>query len=365
MVIRMTDTETQVLIVGAGIAGLSLARLLHQHGIDPIVIERDDDLTGDGLLEFRLSSLSLIEPDGALEASFGAAVDDWHLRNIEGTAKASASSTGEAGIVTASYSRFRGWLRDTLPEKMVRTGAELESIVRTGSSVSAEFTNGVTEPFDVVVGADGTKSRTRRILGGSPSKLYGTRSYTAELNIDPDMSRETEIWTSDGIVIRIAPTAGPPIVSLIIPTSVAPDSRSVSETVAELVDRDWSPLAALDPTAVLDSWSVEDHVSQPVPLVDGRVALIGDAARTQHRLTGRGVNFALEDAASLANALSAHENPVRSRLTIHAARRREQVDAVTERSKRYPSLASIDGWVGDHGPAVIDARSELLSSLNG
>lgn len=333
------DGPIQVLIVGGGISGLTVAAALIDAGIEPIVIESAETLdegTSPAVVELWPGALSLLDELGVADDIHDAstAVDTWTQRASNGSVTHRREADG-VGLITVSYERLRDRLYRALPSRVVQTGRTVRSVERKADRAVAAFGNDVQEPFDVVIGADGARSTTRRTLSGRTLDDCGTRTWTVPV---PSWSREgetAEVWTTAGVVFRVLPTRHGGVGRVTLPTEAVPKASSGRRAVTDLNDAqsavEWLLPAALK-NARTDQIRGGSDERLPTPVWGGRrIALVGDAAHARSRLTGIGPTLAIEDAASLATALSGSEEPIRNRVAAYAARGRVRFDRL-ERS---------------------------------
>ncbi|MGW4065246.1 FAD-dependent oxidoreductase [Amycolatopsis sp. NPDC004747] len=161
-----------IAIVGAGLGGLACARVLQLHGLDVTVFEQEAsagarpqggtlDLHGDtGQVALRTAGLheqfrSLARPEGQ------------RMRGLDPhTAEAvldELPAEGDDFRPEIDRGQLRGILLDSLAPGTVRWGRPVAGVTKSGELT---FADGVTEDFDLVVGADGAWSRVRHALTG-------------------------------------------------------------------------------------------------------------------------------------------------------------------------------------------------------
>ena len=178
-----------IVIVGAGLGGLALARVLHVHGIDSVVCEREPsrDARGQGgMLDIHsgqraLREAGLIEPFFAIARREG---QDMRLLQPDGTLLLQEDTPDDAPLARPEVDRadLRDLLLDSLPEGTVRWGSAFESA---GDGV-VRFAGGGSAPYDLLVGADGAQSRVRALLTDARPAHIGQN--VVEVGI-PDVDR--------------------------------------------------------------------------------------------------------------------------------------------------------------------------------
>lgn len=371
-----TAPEIQVLVVGAGVGGLALAGFLDRAGLDPVVVDAADARDGsDAALELGPDALPPLARLGLADAvrTAGTAVTSWTRRTPEGRVaeRLDAADAGAAGFVAVGDRRLRDLLVGALPDCAVRTGTALRGLEATSSDVTVEFANGVRERFDVVVGADGARSRTRDLIDDAdPAAFLGTTSLAFPLGADVDVDGARETWDRDGPVFRVLPTGGRPTGWLTLPAEAPagdrPDPPSPTDLVAGV---EWLPTGALadpDPgrVRVVDDFRAGNDV-----WADGRVALVGDAAHARHRLAGVNPALALEDAAVLAEELTRRADTLAARVADYAGRRRSRLRRLVDDTDADPTparpLAGVDSPLAARLRTTVGVRSARLASRFG
>ncbi|KPM51632.1 FAD-dependent oxidoreductase [Frankia sp. CcI49] len=178
-----------IAIVGAGLGGLALARVLQVNGIDAVVYEREAsrDARGQGgMLDIHsgqraLRVAGLIDRFHAIARPEG---QDMRLLEPDGTLLLQQDTPQDAPSERPEVDRgdLRNLLLDSLPGHTVRWGHAFAS----ADNGVARFTDGRTAPFDLLVGADGADSRVRGLL--TDARPAHTGQNAVELGI-PDVDR--------------------------------------------------------------------------------------------------------------------------------------------------------------------------------
>ncbi|MEU9685830.1 FAD-dependent oxidoreductase [Amycolatopsis japonica] len=180
-----------IAIVGAGPGGLALARVLHVHGIEAVVYERESsrDARGQGgMLDIHadtgqraLREAGLIDRFAAIARGEG---QDMRLLEPDGTLLLQEDTPDDAPFARPEVDRadLRDLLLDSLPERTVRWGHAFES----AEDGVVRFANGHSATYDLLVGADGANSRVRALLTDARPAHLGHN--LVELRI-PDIDR--------------------------------------------------------------------------------------------------------------------------------------------------------------------------------
>ncbi len=342
----------RTLIVGAGIAGLTLAGLMARQGHSPVVIDRRPD---GGALGYALA----LWPHGSrvfhalgVHEEFVAASEPMRTYVAEGVTGElltrsplpdSIADYGHLGIIPRAD--LLGMLRGALDGVEVRAGVSIASLTQTHDRVEVAFDGGTAETFDVVVGADGIHSRVRELLLGRVAlRDTGWGCYVWWTDPKLTATGETiERWGAGSFLgtypcrERLCVIAGAPIETL------EPDRREGrAARLSSLLDSYGTPVTELlldlpGDDERLYLWPMSD-VRSP-HWVQGRVALVGDAAAAFLPTAGIGASMALESAAVLADELSRTDPTyLPNALQLYQRRRRTRVEAAQTQSRRLARL---------------------------
>lgn len=165
----------KVLICGGGCAGPGLAFWLARSGHDVTIVERSPDLRAAGAqIDLRGQGIEVVRRMGLLEKVREKCVDEAGVDlvdgdgNVVGSVMANTSGQG-AQSLTSEYEIMRGDLVNVLYDATkdnVRYifGTAVESFEQDDEKVTVRLSNGQTDTFDILVGADGQGSRIRRAI---------------------------------------------------------------------------------------------------------------------------------------------------------------------------------------------------------
>ena len=330
---------TSITIVGAGLGGLVLARVLHVHGLSVTVYEAEASAAArvqGGLLDIHpWNGQQALEAAGLIK-QFRALVlpgrQSYRVLDRAGTVLLDLPDDGAGERPEAPRGELRQLLLDSLPDGIVRWGRKASGARALGGGRhELRFTDGATAPASVLIGADGAWSRIRPLLSDAVPRYTGFTSVECFL-LDSDTRHPAPAEAvGAGSLFALAPGKGllahrerdgtlHAYAQLKVPENWlactdAADGAAVSARVAAAF-AGWAPeLTAL----------ITDSDTAPVvrPLyalpavhrwdrVPG-VTLLGDAAHLAPP-NGEGANLAMLDGAELGQAIAAHPDDVEAAL---------------------------------------------------
>ncbi|GAB3132355.1 NAD(P)/FAD-dependent oxidoreductase [Tsukamurella serpentis] len=313
-----------VTIIGAGLGGLMLARVLHVHGIAATVYEAEASpgvRTQGGHLDIHAEDGQLAIAAAGLTDRFRELIhrggEATVVRDRDARLLLDLPDDGNGERPEVLRGRLRRLLIESLPAGTVRWGAKLAEVRPLGGGHEARFTDGTVVRTELLVGADGAWSKVRPLLTGAAPAYYGTtyvETYLHDVTVRHPGVAET---VGDGAMFALAPGRG-------ISTHV--EAGEVVHTYAQLhVPQDWArridwtdaPAARAAVLAEFGGWSPDLTrliTASDTPLVArplytlpvdltwepvAGVTLIGDAAHLSPP-AGQGANMALFDGAELA-----------------------------------------------------------------
>ena len=310
------DDPLRVLVVGAGIAGLTAAQLLRGAGLHPVLIDRNADQAHPG---YMLALMPMVDP--ALDE-----LDVWagyRQRSIEFSHFRVRAHTGRAlrtDSMTEALGRFgeyRGIERGELIEVLSQAGAPVTMATTVSDlrelpdAVEVSFRQGEqtsTALFDVVVVADGIGSRTRALLPGgrdTSSTDTGWGGWVVWAPEDDEGQVGEELWGA-GLFLGIYPVlgrngafvGGPMTATTAGPGEFVARVRRRLTTLDARVERVLDALLA-DPDPYF--WPLKDVRASRWTTT--RTVLLGDAAAGFLPTAGVGAGMAIESAWVLARML--------------------------------------------------------------
>lgn len=314
----------RVVIVGAGIGGIATALALGRAGIDHVVLEQAPALTAVGAgIQLSPNATRVLGLLGLGDALAAVAVRpgshrfrDW--KTGEDVLRTPLGDAAERVFGSSYFHAHRADLLDVLlaglDRSRLRLDARVVAIGQDADGAWAETADGRRERGDVLIGADGIHSLVRRELAGADRPRFS--GYMAWRGLVPaeraaplGIARDSHVWMGPGRSMVVYWVSAGRLLNWI---AICPSDGEAEEswtaegtTGAALRDYDgWHPevtglIAASEPPL---KWAIYDR--DPLPRwVDGRIALLGDAAHSMLPFHAQGVAQSIEDAWVLARAL--------------------------------------------------------------
>ncbi|MGE2718983.1 FAD-dependent oxidoreductase [Mycolicibacterium celeriflavum] len=308
--------ELRVLVVGAGIAGVTAAQLLRRDGRHPVVIERAESAPAQGYMLALMPMVDAALDDLGVRGAYRAASVPLKRYAVHGHAGRPLREDSTVDLMSR-YGDYRGIARGRLIEVMTGDGCPVtyDSVV-TGMGETSEgvdvrvSSHGIVHDlhFDLVIIADGMHSKTRDfVLGGQPVEWVDTRwgGWVVWTPDDGDSDLGEELWGA-GITVAMYPVAdalgvflgGPREDTAVGAAAFVASMRRTLKTVTPRLNRAMAAVAT-DPDPYY--WALKD--CRAPRWVTERTVLLGDAAAGFLPTAGVGAGMAMESAWVLSRML--------------------------------------------------------------
>jgi 2-polyprenyl-6-methoxyphenol hydroxylase-like FAD-dependent oxidoreductase len=354
----------RVLVVGGGIGGLAAGIALRRVGIEATVFEQARELeavgAGIGLASNAVQALERLGVADQVRAR-GEVAETLVARKPSGNSVIELSLAGR-GMLGVHRADLQEVLAGALGAGL-RLGAACTGFRDDGERVSVSLDGGEQVEGDVLVGADGLRSKTRAWLlqDGEPAYVgyTGWRAVT-ELDDASLQGRMSETW-GRGVRFGLIPIGRGRLywfVSESRPEPEAPVLRGDKDRLERLLVGWHDPIQAAiasTPEEVISGTGI--YTRRPARTWGReRVTLLGDAAHPMTPDLSQGAAQALEDAVVLAASLRDVEDPEIG-LRAYEALRRRRTAPIVKRSRAAGRLAQSSGRVG------ATLRDVLMGSL--
>ncbi|RYP64480.1 hypothetical protein DL770_009193 [Monosporascus sp. CRB-9-2] len=366
-----------ILIIGVGIGGPIMAFILQRSNPDHhiTVIERSPALRASGAqIDIRDQGIPLLRKLGLLDAVKARAVSEGGVELVDKDDKRRAvfgvNNSGEGPqSFTSEYEIMRGDLVEVLYQASLEQNAKtrgkggvkyefgrlVTEMTQDETGVDVTFADGVKARYDLVIGADGQSSRTRKQVFGKETsdaafKSLGVSCAFYSIPRDPtdksDLSKYYNAPERRGIMTR---PSKPTITGVYLMTMEETDELKASlKQPVEKQKEVWAKLFAgagwqtdrlLDGMMRCDDFYATmfgqvklEHISK------GRVALLGDAGYVPSPITGMGTTSAIVGAYVLAGELARHNDDVHAALKAYDKEMRPFVAEVQKLMPGVPDL---------------------------
>ncbi|GLY81972.1 FAD-dependent oxidoreductase [Actinoallomurus iriomotensis] len=366
-----------VLVIGAGSAGTAVAILLPQADVTVEVVDVKPEPTAIGSgITLQGNALRVLRQIGVWDEvrAAGYAFDSLGLRapDEHGTLLAELPDVKTGGLdLPGTLGMPRPELARILVERAISAGAKLRfdttvtRIAENERCVDVTFSDGSTGRYDLVVGADGVRSWTRRALGiqlePRPTGMGIWRAFGPR---PASVTRTDLIYGGPCYIAGYCPTGEDTLYAYLVEPSQDRSALSPEQQLAVMRDLSlayhgpWDEIreTLTDPSRV-NYTRFETHLL-PVPWNRGRVVLIGDAVHSCPPTIAQGAAQALEDAVVLAELLLSRDSVDRALWDAFHARRFGRAKTVVDASNQLAQW-QLDHIQGDV-PALMKTVTDLL-----
>ncbi len=368
-----------VTVIGAGVAGLAVARALALRGASVTVLEQADAIREVGAgLQISPNGACVLRALGLQAALEAASRRAEAVQLIDGP-------TGD-GVARLDLARLRPdqgyhFLHRADLIAMLLKGAEaagvtlrllsrIDSVDLSGPHPAVTLECGERIETPVLIGADGLHAKTRAALNG-PETPFFTRqvAWRAVIPCEADAASVAEVHMGPGRHLVSYPLRGGTLRNIVAVeerTRWAEESWSLRDDSMDLrlafagfsprvrtwLDRVEDPwLWGLFRHKVADSWVK--------PMGQGGVAILGDAAHPTLPFLAQGASMGLEDAWVLAQSLSTHDTVAAALGAYQAARkpRTTRIVAAATANARAYHLSGLPRMIGHTGLRLLGRLS--------
>lgn len=311
-----------ILIVGTGIAGPTLAHWLQRAGHRPTLVERAPQLrTGGYLIDFWGAGFEVADRMGIVPELIRRGYRAQEVRQVDREGARITSMNPEvfvgpeARYVSLSRSDLAAVIYEALGDGVETifddTVRELDD---DGTRVHVAFERSATRSFDLVVGADGLHSRVRRLVFGPRGDYERYLGFKiAAFDLDGFRPREelvAQLYTEVGYQVTAFPMRDDATmfaITFVDEHHEVPATREEQEALVRtrLAGAGWHAPEILERMSSAPAFYM-DRVSQirMTSWSRGRVVLLGDAAACPSLLSGQGSALAMVEAYVLASQLA-------------------------------------------------------------
>lgn len=336
--------HTPIAIIGAGLGGLMLARVLHVHDIAATVYEAEASAQArsqGGMLDIHDYNGQLALRAAGLYDTFRSLIhaggEATRMLDSQGQVLFEQPDDGKGSRPEVQRGELRRILLESLPEGTVRWGHKLTAVKPLGGGQHslhfADGTTNTTATTSLLVGADGAWSRVRPLVSDAKPVYTGTSFVETYLYDSDQRHPASAAAVGGGSLFSLTPGKG--ILAHREPGALLHTYVALSKPQDWFAGIDFSDATALASVAAeFDGWApaltalITDGETAPVlralhalplahhwPRVPG-VTLLGDAAHLMVP-SGEGANLAMYDGAELAQAIVAHPGDVEAALLAY------------------------------------------------
>ncbi|MCT2586898.1 FAD-dependent monooxygenase [Actinophytocola gossypii] len=340
---------TTILISGASVAGPTLAYWLHRHGFTVTVVEKADAPRAGGYpIDVRGPAVDVVRRMGILPRLRHSHIDVRRFTFLDAAGGEVASARPRAGDgqdLEVGRGDLTGALYATVRDDVeFLFGDSVDTLDQSAHGVDVTFRGGTQRTFDLVVGADGMHSRTRRLVFGPEERFHRYLGYCFAVSTVPNtfgLAHEAMIWNTPGRAAALYATGGvdDELHAFLNFHRPEPPVDVLDLVAAVFADAGWEVPGIVKAMHGADDLFHDTAGQIRMPAwSSGRVALVGDAAYAPSFLTGQGTSLALVGAFMLADAL---------------ARNRSHVEAFAAYERDTRDFVAVNQALVDNGAAAL------------
>lgn len=374
----MTHRGTRILIVGAGIAGLTLAGLLKKQGFQPVVIERlpkeKFNATGYmiGLMPLGGRVLNMLGLHQEYLAE-SLAITGYGMHGMNGR---QLNHFGMEAI--SKYGDYQGISRPKLIELLLRRcdepryGLTATAITPRGDVSNVTFSDGNQEEFDLVVIADGIHSATRDLVFDESNRAYrqtGWGGWAWFDTLPAELGTNYREYWGPNFFMGLYPVEGDRV-GVFLGGTMKDIKKAGHRAVAEKAEKIKTDLdlkammRPLEDNADLFFWDFHDCRTKE--WVKGSVVLLGDAADGFLPTAGIGASMAMDSASILADEITRSDpEHLNYALKLYENRQKDRVIKAQSTSRTLGNLMFVKNpvlsWLRNQSLRFVTIDSFLKS----
>jgi 2-polyprenyl-6-methoxyphenol hydroxylase-like FAD-dependent oxidoreductase len=311
----------RAIICGAGVAGLSLAWWLDRAGWEVVLIERAPELRDDGyMIDFFGAGYDVAERMGLLPELRQIHYPIPEIVYVDEQGRRGASLDYEL-FCRLQNGRLLNFMRGDLARVLfanlsesvtIRFGRTIDAVEEQQDAVEVQLDDGRRERADMLVGADGTHSRVRKLVFGEEQLFlryleYHTAAYTfTDQALRRELQGSFQNISAPDREAGFYPIRGEKVAAFFVHRSA---NQALPSSPYKALSAIYGDLGWLVPAALRHCEnSAQIYYDQVAQIVmprwsQGRVTLLGDACQAVSLLAGQGASLAMAGAYILARAL--------------------------------------------------------------
>ncbi|OEK89333.1 FAD-dependent monooxygenase (plasmid) [Staphylococcus sp. KG4-3] len=316
----------RVLISGASIAGLTSAYWLNNNGFEVTIVEKAKEIRGGGYpIDVRGSAINISKMMGIYDSLKTKSLDNMKIKFLDRKNNLVGQLPDTSMKEHDDIEIPRGYLTNEL-YKLVKEeninilyGDSIKSVIQNTTFASVEFESGNKEIYDLIIGADGIHSNTRKLTFGHEENYtkylgYNFTGFSMANNLN--MYKEGWIYSENAKTSVMYATKDESFIHAFLvfyePNELLVNHRD-EEKQREIVKEKFKDLEGITPN-MLKSLDEEESIffdTTTQIIMDtwskNNIVLVGDAAHAPSFLTGQGSSLAMIGSYILANELKINE----------------------------------------------------------
>ena len=315
-------TNKNILISGAGITGLTLAYWLQTWGFSPTIVEKRSNLDARGyLIDFYGSGYDVAEKMGVHE-SIRARSDQYRFKKVSfvdehGKERATLDMLKFKALLHQRYfPLMRGDLESAIYELVeksvpIRFGVSINKLDSQSDGVSVDFSDGTSQVYDLVIGADGIHSNVRNQVWGDEAQFSHFLGFYVACSVIENFFDQPDV-----VFGHFEPNLQATVYAIgknklatffafrCAPLSVHSREERMEALVKNVGNGGWVIPQLLENTKKADEFFFDAAVQIELDhWYAGRIALAGDSCQCLTLLAGQGASMGMAGAYMLAEEL--------------------------------------------------------------